>query len=78
MLQRVQLLLDKETRRELQSVATQENRSVSAVVREVLKENFKKKKAKRLKRGTSFLLGLAKRAVSGPGDSEYDKYAYDY
>lgn len=78
MLQRVQLLLDKETRRELQLVATDENRSISAVVREILKENLYKKKLKKKNSGTAFLLKLAETAVSGPGDSEYDKYVYDY
>lgn len=77
MLQRIQLLLDRETKKELNKQAVKENRSVSAVARELLKKSLEKKKAASLDGGASFLLTLAKKAVSGPGDAEYDKYAYD-
>lgn len=77
MLQRVQLLIDSETRRKLKKVAIAEDRSMSGVAREILKNGMKKKKTKIKDNGAGFLLRWAKNAVKGPGDSEYDKYAYD-
>lgn len=77
MLQRVQLILDKETKNELRRVATQENRSMSDVAREILKGGIGKKKTKGKRGGVEALLKWADKAVKGPGNSEYDKYAYD-
>lgn len=77
MLQRVQLILDSETKRELRRVAVQENRSMSDVAREIIKKNLSKKKDKTRDGGVSFLIKQAKKAVKGPKNAEYDKYAYD-
>lgn len=77
MLQRIQLLLDSETKKELNKAAAKENRSISSVAREILKKNLEKKKAASLDGGASFLLALARKSVSGPGNAEYDKYAYE-
>lgn len=77
MLQRIQLMLDTETKNKLQKVAINERRSMSDVARSILKENLKGKKARKKYTGAEFLLELAKNAVDGPANSEYDKYAYD-
>jgi hypothetical protein len=42
-----------------------------------LEKKYAKKIRKRKLSGAEFLLMQAKKAVAGPGDSEYDKYAYD-
>ncbi len=75
MLQRIQLMLDSETKEKLQRIARAQNRSMSEVTREVLKKNLKK--AKKGPLGTDFLLKLSESAVSGPGNADYDKYAYE-
>ncbi len=77
MLQRIQLLLDYETKKELNKEAAREKRSVSAVAREILKKSLEKKKAASRDGGAAFLLDLARKSVSGPGDDQYDKYAYE-
>ena len=76
MLVRIQLMLDRETKRKLEILSRAEGRSMSEIVREALKERLKREK-KTKKKGAEFLLKLAKEAVAGPGDAEYDKYAYD-
>lgn len=76
MLERTQLMIDKETLQDLRRVAAHENRSMSDVARRILKANLLHPKAKKKDGGTKFLLWLVKNAGKGPGDSEYDKYAY--
>lgn len=77
MLQRIQLILDAETKDKLQRAAISENRSMSFVARKILKENLKENKLKKKYSGSEFLLKLAENAISGPANSDYDKYAYD-
>ncbi|MEK9208968.1 MAG: hypothetical protein AAB910_02730 [Patescibacteria group bacterium] len=69
---------------ELEELAQAAGISVSKMIRETLPIGMKEEKKKAAKRktkkmsGGEFLLYLAKHAVKGPGDSEYDKYAYDF
>ncbi|MCH7641432.1 hypothetical protein IID22_04520 [Patescibacteria group bacterium] len=79
MLQRVQILIDPKTKKDLEDVSKSTGRSMSMVVRSILGKGLKKekKKAKKKMSGVDFLLKLAEGAVKGPGDSEYDKYAYN-
>ena len=80
MLQRMQILIDSETKRELETLSKLSERSISSLTRQMLKIGVKeiKKSHKRNDNGAKFLLELAKHAVKGPGNSEYDKYAYDF
>ncbi len=79
MLQRVQLLLDQKTKQELDQIAAFSGQSVSSVVRDMLSKQLAHEKTKKKKlTGVEFLRFLADNAVKGPGDCEYDKYAYDY
>jgi len=78
MLVRTQLMLDKETKRKLEILSRAEGRSMSDVVREALEKDLKRRK--RAQNPVLFLENLAKwaeKGTRGPGDSEYDKYAYD-
>lgn len=75
MMIRTQILLDYKTKNDLKDLAQSEGKSLSQIVRESVK-NTVKKKTKKLS-GYEFLKRLAERAGHGPGDSEYDKYAYD-
>lgn len=77
MLQRVQLILDTETKKDLRRVANLKKRSMSEVARQILKKNLKKQVAKTDFSAGSFLVNLGKTAVAGPGNSDYDKYAYE-
>lgn len=77
MLQRVQLMLDSRTKKELKKIAELENRSMSDLAREILSNNVKKRNAKTKDGGIAFLKQQAKKAVKGPGNSKYDKYAYN-
>ncbi len=76
MLQRVQLLLDQETRVELKKLAAQKNISMSEAARKILQQELAKKRQNLDDGGGAFLIKLARTAVKGPGDSDYDKYAY--
>jgi len=84
MLVRKQILLEEKQALELEELALLAGVSMSKMIRETLplgmKEEKKKAANKKIKKmsGGEFLLELAKHAVKGPGDSEYDKYAYDY
>lgn len=69
-------MIDKETIQELRRMAAAEKRSMSDVARKILKANLLKPKSGKRDGGTKFLLWLSKNAKSGPGDSDYDKYAY--
>ena len=80
MLVRKQILLEEEQDRQLQQIAYDYSISFSEVVRQSVpliakKMNNKKKNNKMT--GGEFMLRQAKKAVAGPGDSEYDKYIYD-
>ncbi|KKR10491.1 MAG: hypothetical protein A3D24_03915 [Candidatus Blackburnbacteria bacterium RIFCSPHIGHO2_02_FULL_39_13] len=77
MLQRVQLLLDSQTKKELKKIAELENRSMSDLAREILVKSVQKRGKGAKDGGIAFLKQQAKKAVKGPGNSEYDRYAYD-
>ncbi|OGF98951.1 hypothetical protein A2153_04980 [Candidatus Gottesmanbacteria bacterium RBG_16_38_7b] len=81
MLIRTQILLEEKQKLELEELARKNELSISEIVRQSIplvinKIKAKKKKTKKLT-GADALLKWAKNAVHGPGDSEYDKYAYD-
>lgn len=80
MLVRKQILLREEEDRELQQIAYDYSMSFSEVVRfgvPLIAKKMKTKKTKNIIGGAEFMFNQAKKAVAGPGDSEYDKYAYD-
>ncbi len=81
MLVRKQILLEEKQVFELEALVAYHNMSFSEAMREGANMITKKikavKKISRKKTGAEFLLAQAKKAVAGPGDSEYDKYAYD-
>lgn len=74
---------EKQTR-EVEELAMLLGTSMSSVYRKVFDDGIKIQKKKVSKRkdrkltGAEFMLSQAKKAVAGPGDSEYDKYAYDF
>lgn len=70
-------MLDAETKKDLRQVASLKKRSMSEVARQILKKNLKKQNAGVISSASSFLVNLSKSAVSGPGNSDYDKYAYE-
>lgn len=74
MMQRMQILLDYKTKNDLRDLAQSEGKSLSQIVRESVKKTVDKKTKKLT--SYEFLKRLAERAGHGPGDSEYDKYAY--
>ena len=78
MLQRTQILLDKETKTELEKLALLVNTSMSNLARDILKDGVKKRK-KRIKKPNQVkaLLKWAEGAVKGPGGTDYDKYIYE-
>lgn len=80
MLKRTQILLDAETKRDLELVSTKKGKSVSELVRDYVKEKVKDDKALLVKKmsGKEALLAIARNPGKGPGDSEYDKYAYGF
>jgi len=84
MLVRKQILLEEKQVLELEELAFLAGISVSKLIRKALpcgikKERKKvgKKEAKKMT-GVEFLTWLSEHPVHGPGDSEYDKYAYDF
>lgn len=83
MLVRKQILIEEKQAIDLADLAMIQGISMSQMHRKILEAGLKleKKVAKKQKTkkmsGAEFLLYLAKHAVKGPGDSEYDKYAYD-
>lgn len=81
MLVRKQILLEAKQVFELEALAAYHDMSFSEAMREganmVTKKIKAVKKTNRKKTGAEFLLEQATKAVAGPGDSEYDKYAYD-
>lgn len=85
MLVRKQILLEESQVLELEKLAQIAGTSVSKMAREALSHGVKveqKKVNKNIKKikmsGIKFLTWLTKNPVHGPGDSEYDKYAYDF
>lgn len=83
MLVRKQILLEESQVLELEELAMLSSMSVSKLIRKALPCGIaiEKKKAKKVAKkmtGAEALLDMAKHAVHGPGNSEYDKYAYDY
>lgn len=83
MLVRKQILLQDSHEYAIEELATLAGKSFSQMTRELLdvavKSESKKIKKKAKKKLTQFeaLEQWAAHPVSGPGDSEYDKYAYD-
>ena len=84
MLVRKQILLEERQVLELEMLAEMAGISVSKLIREALPVGMKVEKKKAVKRkskrknGLEFLGWLANHPVHGPGNSEYDKYAYDW
>lgn len=83
MLVRKQILLEEKQALELEELALLAGVSMSEINRQIFDEGIKiqrkrvsKDKDRKLS-GAEFMLQQAKKAVAGPGDSEYDKYAYD-
>ncbi len=74
MMRRMQILLDLETKMAVKELSKREGKSVSQIVRESISKTIEKKTKKLT--SYEFLKRLAERAGHGPGDSEYDKYAY--
>lgn len=84
MLVRKQILLEEKQVFELEKLARDASVSVSKMIRNVLpagmdieKKRVATNKVRKIN-GGELLLEIAKHAVHGPGNSEYDKYAYDY
>ena len=78
MLVRKQILLQDSHEYIIEELAALAGKSFSQMTRELLDKAVKTEKPiSQKKRGTEFLLEQAKKAIPGPGDSEYDKYAYD-
>lgn len=84
MLIRTQVMLEEKQKRQAEELALLLNTSMSGAIRQVLNEGFniqKKKASKKIESKSSavkFIFSQAKKAVAGPGDSEYDKYAYGF
>jgi hypothetical protein len=84
MLVRKQILLEESQALEAEKLAILTGVSMSEIHRRIFDEGIKiqKKKATKNKSkkmsGGELLLDIAKHAVHGPGNSEYDKYAYDW
>ena len=82
MLIRTQILLEEKQKLELEKLAQEYEISLSEIVRRSIPHAVKKIKSlnkrtgKKITQAEAFLR-WANKAVHGPGDSEYDKYAYD-
>jgi len=77
MLERTQVMLDKDTKKEMQEIAESRGLSLSLFLRKLISESMRKERKKHKKDGVAVLDKMAKSAVDGPGNQEYDKYAYD-
>lgn len=83
MLVRRQILIEEKQAIELADLAMIQGISMSEMHRKILETGIeiqkKYVKAKYVKKvsGADFMIQQAKKAVAGPGNSEYDKYAYD-
>lgn len=74
MLQRTQLMLDQELKISLAKIAKDTNRSLSHVARTLMRNELEKTKNTRQK---TALMRWTENAVNGPGNSDYDTYAYE-
>jgi hypothetical protein len=82
MLVRKQILLEEKQVLELEELSQMTGISVSKLIRGALVPGMKVekrqvKKATKKMSGIGFLSWLSEHPVHGPGNSEYDKYAYD-
>lgn len=82
MLNRTQVMLDEQLKNNLQLIAINKGISMSQVIRELLaplaqKEYQKTKNTQNTLTARKFFERMQKHSVWGPGDSEYDTYAYD-
>jgi hypothetical protein len=85
MLVRKQILLEESQVLELKKLAQEAGVSMSKMARNSIAHGVRverkvvKKAVKKSKKitGAKFMIAQAKKAVQGPGNSEYDKYAYD-
>lgn len=68
--------MDKDIKNDLENISIQTNRSMSELIREMLRNELPKYQSVNKKEGVKLLKNLAKNAVEGPGDSDYDRYAY--
>ena len=71
-------MLDKKDKLELEKIARLKGKSLSATVRELLREQIITYPQSNADKAASFLKKLADNAVEGPGNDDYDSYAYDY
>lgn len=85
MLVRKQILIEEKQAIDLSDLALAHGISMSEMHRKILQTGLEiqKKKTPKVKvskkmSGVEFLTWLSEHPVHGPGDSEYDKYAYDY
>jgi len=83
MLVRRQILIEEKQAMDLADLAMIQGISMSEMHRKILetgleiqKKSIKSKYIKKVS-GADFMLQQAKKAVAGPGNSEYDRYAYD-
>lgn len=83
MLVRKQILLEEKQVLEVEELALLAGVSMSKIYRQIFDAGVKiqekgviKDRGEKLS-GAKFMLQQANKAVVGPGDSEYDKYAYD-
>ncbi|WKZ25514.1 MAG: hypothetical protein QY322_03975 [bacterium] len=83
MLVRRQILIEEKQALDLADLAMLQGISMSEMHRKILETGIeiqkKSVKGKHVKKvsGADFMIQQAKKAVAGPGNSEYDKYAYD-
>jgi len=84
MLVRTQVLFKNSQRQQAEELALLQGVSISEIHRRIFDDGIKiqkkalSKNTKKKMSGAEFMLQQAKKAVAGPGDSEYDKYAYDF
>lgn len=82
MLVRAQVLFEERQKIELEKLATMMDVSFSEIVRQgvpllIEKHSRGERKAMKVKTQAQAFTAWTNGAVYGPGDSEYDKYAYD-
>jgi len=74
-------MLDEQLKNNLQLIAIVKGISMSQVIRELLTPIAEKESKKTPNKDTltarKFFDRIGTHAVSGPGDNDYDKYAYD-
>ena len=73
-------MLDRKTKQNLEILSKERNESISKLIRDYLQQGVEEEIDRiKKKQGISakeILLRMASHASEGPGDSEYDKYAY--